>query len=166
MVRTLKPDGTLALLENDSLHHVLFPWPTDLELELQKAERHYFLDHSMNPAKYYIGRNLSRLLRRLGLAQIVEKTWATTRQSPLCSYDRTYFASYLDNLARHVRPYLTPKTLAFFDKLTNPRSKHYLLHRSDLTITIIDRLAWGTKPAAKESSKKLLSSLPRLHLTS
>ena len=37
MQRVARPGGTIAVLENDIFHHVLLPWPVDLEVPIQRA---------------------------------------------------------------------------------------------------------------------------------
>ena len=38
MLRVTKPGGVVAVLEGDSLHHILLPWPVELELSVRAAE--------------------------------------------------------------------------------------------------------------------------------
>ena len=82
MVRVLRPGGWLAVLEDDTLHHILLPWPVDVELEVRAAELAAFESETAAPARYYIGRWALRLLRRVGLKRVQEQALAATRQAP------------------------------------------------------------------------------------
>src|SRR5437762_4586910 len=81
MVRVLRPGGWLAVLEDDTLHHILLPWPVDVELEVRAAELAAFESETAAPARYYIGRWALRLLRRVGLKRVQEQALAATRQA-------------------------------------------------------------------------------------
>ncbi len=38
MIRVTRPGGHVAILENDTLHHLLLPWPAELELAVRRAQ--------------------------------------------------------------------------------------------------------------------------------
>src|SRR5205823_512322 len=61
MLRVLRMGGTLAVLEDDTLHQILLPWPVDLELMVRAAELRAFEAEDVAPARFYIGRWTSRL---------------------------------------------------------------------------------------------------------
>ena len=46
MVRLARPGGTVAVLEDDSLHQVLLPCPVEVELALRAAELKGFVGES------------------------------------------------------------------------------------------------------------------------
>ena len=74
MRRVTRPGGVVAVLEGDSFHHIILPWPVELELSVRaaKASRH-LAQKSDQPGKYYVGRQLRRVFREAGLERIV--TW-------------------------------------------------------------------------------------------
>jgi ubiquinone/menaquinone biosynthesis C-methylase UbiE len=147
MIRVLRPGGTLAILEDDSLHHVLLPWPIELELEVRAAELAAFRAETTRPARYYIGRWLSRLLRRAGLRAVRERAFAATRQAPLAPAASRYFGDYLHSLAHRVRPHLSKATYKRFERLVNPTSRSYLLRQPGFVAVCLDRVVWGKRPA-------------------
>ena len=60
MARVVRPGGTVAVLEDDTMHQVLLPWPVDLELAVRSAEWEAFREESDHPGKFYVGRRLLR----------------------------------------------------------------------------------------------------------
>ncbi len=147
MTRVVKPGGIVALLENDSLHHILLPWPAELEIEVRRAELEAFKNESDDPEKFYVGRRLRPLLEQSGLIELVERPHATSRATPVTGTLRTFLTEYMANLRRRVAPYLTDEVLAELDTLLSPLQPTFLLDSSGLTVTCVDQLIWGVKPA-------------------
>jgi hypothetical protein len=147
MARVVRPGGHVAVFENDELHHVLLPWPVEVELAIKKAELLSFIDASEKPRKFYIGRELRRAFRAAGLVDCTFRSVAFTRQAPLGRAARAYFTSYLVDLHQRVRPYLQSGVVELFDGLSDPDSKQFLLSSTDLAITCLNHVVVGTKPA-------------------
>src|SRR3954469_19889711 len=99
LLRVTKPGGVVAVLEGDTLHHVILPWPIEVELSVRAAELRALAEKSDRPRKFYVGRQLRRVFRRAGLEQIAARTWATDRHAPLGPDERTYLAETLKGLA-------------------------------------------------------------------
>jgi SAM-dependent methyltransferase len=54
MARAVKPGGLVAVLEDDTLHQVLLPWPVDVELAVRKAEWESFREEADHPDLHLI----------------------------------------------------------------------------------------------------------------
>ena len=147
MARVVRPGGVVAVLENDSLHHILLPWPVEVELAVRAAELLAFVDESEHPRKYYIGRRLNEVFREAGLEDCRKSTWATNRQAPLGPDERGFLGKYLRDLLERAGPRLEPTMRARFESLVDSRSDDYLLDQPDLTVTCLDHVVRGTKPA-------------------
>ncbi|WP_425617518.1 class I SAM-dependent methyltransferase [Anatilimnocola sp. NA78] len=145
MKRVLRPGGTLAILENDSMHHLLLPWPVDLELQIHTAELRSFRERSSQPIKFYAGRWLSRLLRKQGLQRTQERSFATTRQQPLSEDAVTYFSTYAQNLRERIEPWLSKRALHRFDQLTDSAGSRCLWKQPDFVAVCIDRVVWAQR---------------------
>jgi ubiquinone/menaquinone biosynthesis C-methylase UbiE len=146
MVRVLKPGGKLAILENDSLHHVLLPWPVDLELQIHAAELKAWQRTTNRPARFYAGRWLSRLLRLAGLKRTRERAFAHLRQQPLSANAQAFFSAYLQGVRNRVAADLKPRALRRLDQLLDPRSLQCLWQQPDFVAVCIDRLVWAERP--------------------
>jgi len=146
MVRVVKPGGLVAVLEGDTLHHVLLPWPVEVELAVRRAELLAFAEESDKPRKFYVGRLLLPIFRAAGLADARLRTWATDRTAPLSRPARDYLAHYLKNLRDRVAPFLEPDPLAALDRLIDPGSADNLLDLPDFAVTFLDQVVWAVKP--------------------
>ena len=146
MARVVRPGGLVAVLENDTLHQVILPWPIEIELSVRAAELRAHADESDQPRKYYVGRILRRVLREAGLTRIEARTFATDRAGPLGDDERIYFAEYLGRLAERIAPFLDGAIRGRFGRLVDPASGGYLLDDPDFAATCIDHVVWGRKP--------------------
>lgn len=146
MTRVVRVGGIVAVLESDTMHHVLLPWPIEIELAVRRAELAGFAEDSEQPRKFYVGRQLSRVCQKAGLTGCRRHTWAMDRQAPLAPSERQFLAEYLQDLRDRARPHLDSSYLEPFDRLVDPGSDHYLLDVPDLSVTCIEQVVWGTKP--------------------
>lgn len=145
LLRVTRPGGVVAVLEGDTLHHVILPWPIEVELSVRAAELQALAEKSDEPRKFYVGRQLRGVFREAGLTKIESRTFATDRVAPLGPDERAYFAEYLKGLSERVSPYFDGPIRREFDRLIDPASGGYLLDDPDLTATCIDQVVWGVK---------------------
>jgi ubiquinone/menaquinone biosynthesis C-methylase UbiE len=145
MQRAARPGGLVAVLENDEFHHVLLPWPVEVELAFRRAELTAGIECSDRPQKFYIGRHLVHVFRAAGLADCQHRTWTIDRQAPLKPDERDYFKGYLDDLRNKAGPHLEPEIRDEFDRLADPASDGYLLDNPDLHVTCLNHIAWCVK---------------------
>ena len=145
MMRVLRPGGLVVVLESDTLHQVLLPWPVHLELPLRAAELRAFLEKGRNSSKYYIGRRLPAVLAAAGLEPLRMTTYAFDRQAPLGAAERELLQRYLEEVADRVAPYLDTVLLQEFQRLLDPGSPEHLLGQPHLTMTWLNVLACGRK---------------------
>jgi ubiquinone/menaquinone biosynthesis C-methylase UbiE len=149
VIRIVRGGGWIVAVENDALHHVLLPWPVELEIELNAAGYRAHLAKSTHPWRYYMGRYLPEMLFASGLSDVQIRPWASHRMAPLDRNVRRHLISYLCELRREVAPYLTPRRLAEFDKLAQPYSEHFMVDRPGFGITILDWVIIGKKPVRR-----------------
>ena len=147
MLRVTKPGGIVAVLEGDTLHHVILPWPIEVELSVRAAELQALAEKTDEPHKFYVGRQLRRIFREAGLIEVEARTFATDRHAPLGPDERTYFAEYLKGLTHRVDRYFQGPIRKDYDRLISADSGAYLLDDLDLTATCIDQVVWGRRPS-------------------
>ena len=152
MARTVRPGGHVVVFENDELHHVLLPWPVEIELAVKKAELDSYVDSSEKPRKYYVGRELLRAFREAGLVNCRARGVAFTRQAPLDRAAIAFFTGYLIDLRQRVRPYLKSGVLELFERLADPASGQFILSHPDLAITCLNHVVIGTKPGLDQEA--------------
>jgi ubiquinone/menaquinone biosynthesis C-methylase UbiE len=146
--RVVRPGGIVAVLESDTLHQVLLPWPIEVELSLRAAELADLAETSDRPRKFYVGRGLRQVFEAAGLRDCRRRTWAIDRQAPLDPPARAFLAEYLRDLHARARPRLAPEMAERSDRLLDPGSPEFLLDRPDLALTIVEHVVWGMKPVA------------------
>lgn len=151
IVRVVRPGGVVAVLENDSLHHMLLPWPIEVELAVREAELRSFVEQSEKPRKFYVGRELRGTFRAAGIVDVHVRSSASDRQAPLTPDGRTFVEEYLRDLRERTAPRLEPRVRAQFERLVDPESDAYLLDDPDLTVTCLDHLVWGVRPSPEQS---------------
>src|ERR1019366_7363604 len=107
MLRVTKPGGVVAIMEEDTLHNVILPWPIEVELAVRSAELRALIDTSDKPRKFYIGRQLRRIFSRAGLQEIRARTFASDRAAPLAPDERVFLSEYLRSLSERIATYLS-----------------------------------------------------------
>ncbi len=146
MERAARPGGIVAVLENDEFHHVLLPWPVEVELALRHAELASLIELSDKPRKFYVGRHLRRVFRAAGLVDCRHRTWTIDRQAPLDPDARAFFEGYLKDLRQKAESHLIPEIRDEFVRLAAPDSDAYLLDSPDFAVTCLNHIAWCVKP--------------------
>lgn len=144
MKRVAKPGGMIGILENDTLHHVLLPWPVDLEIALRSAELEAFGAESDEPKKFYVARALPRIFRRCGLQTRFVRTYAHTRLAPFNRPERQFLEWYLTNLQKRVSPFLSSDFLARLQLFADFSDPNCFLEREDSLVTCLDHVVVGT----------------------
>ncbi|KAB8142487.1 methyltransferase domain-containing protein [Chloroflexia bacterium SDU3-3] len=147
MLRVVHPGGHVAVLENDSLHHMVLPWPAELELAVRAAQHAALASRSPSQAtaKFYIGRDLGGLLAQAGAVDVRVLPFAVQRRAPLAADEERYLATHLAELGALIAPHLAPEATRAFDMLTRPSSPLFMLRQPSFQITHIELLAVGLR---------------------
>ena len=143
--RVLRNGGRVAIFENDTLHHMLAPWPVDLEIALRQAEYEAFQKESEDPKRFYVARNLPKLCRKSGLTPLSVRTYAHNRWFPFTDDERTFFYWYFNKLKDRVQPYLPSHFTDHLDRLIDPQSDSSMLNLVDTVITCLDHVIVAEK---------------------
>ncbi len=145
MARVTRRGGVVAVLENDEFHHVLLPWPVELELELFRAL------HAASRQQYGSGSKLApvRLLREslleAGLRSPRKKTYAADRIAPFGPPARRFLKHQLEFVGRMVRSRLTPTARRLFDRFAADSGEHSFFRRADAEMTCLNTLHTGLR---------------------
>jgi len=145
--RVARPGGHVAVMENDDFHHVLLPWPVELELAIQRAFVLSCRRRFGDSWALYRGRRLARTLRAADLVPWRRTTHAVDRQAPLTPADRDFFAQFFGYLRELALPHLDRDEARAFAALTEPGSAHYFLDQPDFEATYLFTVAVGRKPS-------------------
>jgi ubiquinone/menaquinone biosynthesis C-methylase UbiE len=143
--RVVRPGGTVAVFENDTLHQILLPWPAELELVVRQAQLRSLATRSPAASKFFIGRDLRSTFAAAGLKNSIVTPYTSIRHAPLSADERIYLAWYFADLGSHARIHLHPDAGAWFERLLDPTSAEYLLDQPDFYVIYIDMVARGVK---------------------
>lgn len=146
VARVLRPGGTLAVLENDTMHQVFLPWPATLELAVRGAELQALSKHHDDPSKFYVGRRLPSVFASAGYEPGAIRTLAIDRQAPLGADERALLTSYLEGVVDRVAPFLDDSLVDELRRLADPTSPDALVTRPHVTMTWLNVLATARKP--------------------
>jgi SAM-dependent methyltransferase len=145
LARVTRPGGYVAVLENDDFHHVLLPWPVEVELAVQRAFYLSCRARFGDDWTLYRGRRLARTLREAGLVPWRRTTYALDRQAPLSPEDRAFFEQYFGYLRELALPHLSHSEAQAFAELTEPGSSRCLLAQRDFEAAYLFIVAVGRK---------------------
>jgi ubiquinone/menaquinone biosynthesis C-methylase UbiE len=145
MLRVVRDGGCIAILENDSLHQLILPWPEELELAIRSAELTAYRKAKHSPRKRYVGRRLSALMRKAAIKKVVRRTYATDRVAPLDPQEQIFLTQYLRRLRKTVWPYLSSQDKSRLDELVSPDSPRFMLAQPDFEMTWLDVVCVGQK---------------------
>ena len=98
--KVLRRGGQIGIVENDSFHHWLLPWPVELELAVKRAQLAALSATTPHWTKAYVGRNLGPLLRDAGFEDIAIRTVSVDHHSPLSDDERLVLRDYLAGLRK------------------------------------------------------------------
>jgi len=146
LAELVRPGGLVAVLENDTMHQLLLPWPSRVEIVLRAAERDALAAESPNSGKFYVGRRLPAVMAAAGIEPLGFKTQAVDRAAPLEADLAEFLQSYLEQLFERVRPYLPDDAAALLREYVLPDGETYLPKQPFFTMTWINILAWGRVP--------------------
>jgi ubiquinone/menaquinone biosynthesis C-methylase UbiE len=151
LARVTRPGGTLAVLESDEFHHLILPWPVELELSvhraMQEASRRKYGDRGrLAPA-----RRVRRHLLDAGLLTPRKKSVAADRYAPFDPAAARFLRLHLDALARLVRPLLREAERPAFDRFVDADSPEGVHRRPDAELTCLNVLHTAHKPAYRRA---------------
>lgn len=148
MAEAARPGGYVAILENDNLHHMIMPWPAELELAVRQAQLEALAARSSprELQKFYIGRDLGGLMRQVGLSDIRRRTFVFERQAPLSDDEAFVLREHVAELRAVIEPYLDKAARTALDLLLDPDSPQYLFRQPDFHLAQLEMLAVGRRP--------------------
>jgi ubiquinone/menaquinone biosynthesis C-methylase UbiE len=146
MAAAVRPGGVVAVLENDTLHQLLLPWPIHLEIAVRAAELKAFSEESRKPSKFYVGRRLPAVFAQAGLEPLGFQTQCIDRQAPLSRHLEGFLESYLQRMHERVHPHIEPKFADELRELSDPASHKFLPRQEWFTVSCVNVLVWGRRP--------------------
>lgn len=140
MKRVVRPGGWVGVMENDSLHHVVVPWPPRLELELGRAHYQALDAKSSDVQNFYIGRRLISVMHDAGFVDVHEQSFAAQRSAPLSADEWLFLSHHLTALVKLAAPHLSDNDREEANALVTEGDPDCLLEGEDFSATILDLL--------------------------
>ncbi len=125
MHRVTKRHGVTAILEVDEFHHVLLPWPVELEAALPLAIQKASVQRYGDGKKLAPVRKLRPVLAESGFDSVERITYAFDRGAPFDAATREFLEHHLAYLKSLAYPHLPRSKQGLFDRMAdfdNPRS--------------------------------------------
>lgn len=145
MLRVTRPGGTVAVLENDPLHHLLLPWPMEIELAVRQAHVQAIVGTEGDNAPLYVGRDLRQVLTEAGVQNCEVRTYTAVRNAPLSADDCTFVTGYLADVRERAQPFLEQHLIDQLDTLLDPNSPDALLAQPTFWMSSLEIMAFGAK---------------------
>ena len=145
LARVVRRGGQVAVLETDEYHHVLLPWPVDLELVVQRALSDECRYRYRDAAKFAQTRDLRGGFREAGLRPTVKRTVVADRAAPFGPAEREFLTRHLNYLRNFVHMELSPREIAKLEKAADVNDPESLINRLDSELTCISTISHATK---------------------
>ena len=160
----LAPSGRLVVVENDTAHHPILPFPAEFEHRLRRAQILYERSRCHSDAacaRYKAASHLSRWLAVLGLDNIGMHTYVSEDLAPFSPEVETYWREFLAWDAAHLAPFLSPADAAYYRTACDPGSPTYLFSQPgcyclELTTVAVAQVHSGARvvPATTEFTER------------
>ena len=147
MHRVTKPHGVTAILEVDEFHHVLLPWPIELEAALPLAIRKASLARYGDGKKLAPSRRLRKVLQEAEFKSIRRVTYAFDRAAPFDRLTTKFLAHHLVYLKSIAYTHLPAKEKKLFDRMTDSDNPKSLFGLPDAELVCINAVYFA-KPVA------------------
>jgi ubiquinone/menaquinone biosynthesis C-methylase UbiE len=145
MARVARPGARVMVLETDEYHHVLLPWPVELELAVFRAVRAESRVRYGSGGKFAQTRRLRAAFLEAGLTPTGRHTVVADRAAPFGPIEREFLTRHLGYLQSFVRPELTLREFDQLNRVVNPDDDDSLVNRPDGELTCLAAICHATK---------------------
>jgi ubiquinone/menaquinone biosynthesis C-methylase UbiE len=142
--RVVRRGGVVAVLESDEFHHVLLPWPVELELALQRAIHAALRERYGSGTALSPGRSVRRQMLEAGLKPVRKQTYAGDRHHPFSGPVRRFLELHLEFLRGLVEHRLGERHRPTFQRFIDPEAEGSLFRRPDAEVTCLNTVYVGT----------------------
>lgn len=138
MRRVLKPGGSVSILEADEFHHVLLPWPSELEVSLSQVIHAPSVERYGNGVKLAPARRLRSVLMKAGCTTIRRLTYSFERVAPFDKLTKKCLARHVEYLREFASPFLSISMKRAFNRMADPDVKGSLFKIRDAELSCIN----------------------------
>jgi ubiquinone/menaquinone biosynthesis C-methylase UbiE len=146
LAKLVRPEGLVIVIENDSLHQLMLPWPPELEIALRSAEYDHFRNRSAHPRKFYVGRHLPYCFAEAGLEPAGFFTKTFDRVAPLDPAVSEFLQLHLRGLEKRIAGRLSSQDERSLRDLLGDDDGLTWTREPTFTVTWQSVLAWAKRP--------------------
>jgi len=146
-IRVLAPGGIAAVLEVDEFHHVLLPWPVELEAALPRALLKATRQKHGSGIKHSPARRLRAWLNEAGFRAVRRRLLPLERVTPFDEPTQAFLRHHLEYLRSFARPHLSEAHQTLFDRAADPEAAASIVRKTDVELTLMLALYHARKPA-------------------
>jgi ubiquinone/menaquinone biosynthesis C-methylase UbiE len=148
--RLLTPGGEITFLEVDEYHHVLLPWPVEVEAALPAALLRATKDQCGTGDGHSPARTLRADLKAAGFTRVRRRVHTFGRVAPFDREVTRFLRHHVRYLRAYAYPYLVPARQREFDRFVDDKRPDSLFRRKDAELTLLTTLhtAGNTRTAA------------------
>jgi ubiquinone/menaquinone biosynthesis C-methylase UbiE len=154
LARVARPGGTVAVLENDEFHHLLLPWPIDLELAVFRAMQQASRQKYGDGGRLAWARRVRRHLLEAGLRPTRQISLPADRHAPFDPATAAFLRLHLHSLAQMVRPHLRDAARQAFDAFIDPDGPRGIHRRADGELTCLNVVHLALEPAHRRGRRR------------
>ncbi len=140
MYRICKPQGFVAILEVDQFHHVVLPWPAELEVALASATLKASIRKYGDGVKLSPARRLRPILRAAGFASIRRWNYPLERTAPFEHATHDFLERHFQSLRDFAYHELSQEMQSSFDRYTDSTSPVSLQRSADAELECMNVL--------------------------
>ena len=140
MYRLITNVGQVVVYEVDEFHHVMLPWPVELEAALPAALLHATQAKYGSGTKHSPARRLRKQLREVGFPIVRRRVYAFERTAPFEDHTTRYLKHHFHYLREFAYPYLDAPLQDRFDRFTDDAKSDSIFKRPDAELTIMTAL--------------------------
>jgi ubiquinone/menaquinone biosynthesis C-methylase UbiE len=138
MFRVSKPNGIVSILEADEFHHVLLPWPVELEAAMPLAVKAASVQKYGDGKKLAPTRSLRRLLKQAKFRSVRRVTYPFDRAAPFDPLTAAFLKQHVEYLRSLAYPFLPIPLQRAFDRITDSDNMRSLFRVRDAEMVCIN----------------------------
>lgn len=135
--RLTHPQGYTAILEEDEFHHVLLPWPGELEVALPQAIYYAAIEKYGNGTKLSPVRRLRPALRVAGFSEVRLNAVTIERVAPFDEATTAFLKEHCAYLREFAYPHLSGRLKKLFDEYADPDSPQSIFRMPDAELVCL-----------------------------
>lgn len=144
MKRVTKPGGRIVVKDIDGVYLVIHPIDPNFLLHIvSAATRGLQTARAVSHFDNFMGRKLHGVLQQAGVKQVMTRTYAIQKASPLSDVEKHYILRSAGWILEKARPYLSEAEAAKWRNLFTPGMPECIINRNEFYYCMLEILSIG-----------------------